>query len=194
VVLTIAVIVIFAFKMQIAALIARTKRLGARGLETFETHPAQPREEKKGVEDFFRGFDNPLLLEAEELILQDLKQRHIETPEGRERALIRSLASTNIVLHFERVYNAIWASQVSSLRFLNSREDGADSSELVPFYESGKAGYPVWYANHPFQRWLEFLQVFNLVLCRDGRCHITVAGMEFLKYLVASRKPGPPHG
>jgi hypothetical protein len=194
VVLVIALTIIFLFRPQIAELITRTKKLGKGGIETFETQPSQPTEEKKGVEEFFRSFDSPLLLEAEQLILKDLKERKIETSGDREKTLVRLLASTNIILHFERVHGIIWASQLACLRYINPRNQGADVAEITPFYEMAKAEYVAWYDGYPFERWLGFLQSFNLILERDSRLFITVFGREFLKYLIATGKAGPYHG
>jgi hypothetical protein len=194
VVLVIALTIIFLFRPQIAELITRTKKLGKGGIETFETQPSQPTEEKKGVEEFFRRFDSPLLLEAEQLILKDLKERKIETSGDREKTLVRLLASTNIILHFERVHGIIWASQLACLRYINPRNQGADVAEITPFYEMAKAEYAAWYDSYPFERWLGFLQSFNLILERDSRLFITVFGREFLKYLIATGKAGPYHG
>ena len=194
VVLIIALVGIFAFRAQIAALISRTRKLGKAGLETFDAQPAQPTEEKKGVDEFFRSFDNPLVVEAEALIAKDLRDRKIETPADREKALVRALAVSNLIQHFERVHGAVWASQLACLRYLNPRDEGADIAELSPLYEAAKADYPSWYENQSFERWLGFLRVFNLILERDSRVFITVAGREFLKYLVAVGKAGPYHG
>ncbi len=186
-------VALFLFRAPVSALIGRTKKVGKGGLEIFENQPAQPTDEKKGINEFFRGFDSPLLVEAEQLILKDLKDRKIEGPDDRERALVRSLASTNTVLHFERVYGLLWASQLTCLRYLNSRDQGAEVIEIVPFYELAKAEYPNWYENYSFERWLAFLRSFNLVGGSDLHVFITVAGREFLKYLVATGKAGPYH-
>ncbi len=192
--LIIALVAILVFRSQLGALIQRTKRVGKTGLETYETQPSQPADEKKAIDDFFRTFDNPLLLEAEQHTLNDLKERKLESSSDREKALVRSLASVNIILHFERVHGAIWASQLALLRFLNSRDSGADVTELVGFYEMGKKDNPGWYENYPFDRWLGFLQSFNLVTKQNSHFFITVAGREFLKYLVAAGKSGPFYG
>jgi hypothetical protein len=194
VVLIVTLVALLLFRAPFAALITRTKKVGKSGLETFDSQPPQPTEEKKGVDEFFRSFDSPLLVEAEQLIIKDLKERKIEASADREKTLVRALASTNIVLHFERVYGVLWASQLACLRYLNPREEGTEVTEVVPFYELGKAEYPSWYENYPFDRWFGFLRSFNLVLERDSHVFITVAGREFLKYLVATGKAGPYHG
>lgn len=194
VVLIVALVAIFLFRVEMRALIERTKKVGKGGIETFENQPAQPTGEKKAIDEFFREFDSPLLVEAEQLILTNLKDRKIEDAGDRGKALVRSLASTNILLHFERAYGSLWASQLACLRYLNPRDQGAEVTDIVPFYELGKAAYPIWYENYPFDRWLGFLHSFNLVGGHDAHVFITVCGREFLKYLVAAGKGGPYHG
>lgn len=189
-----ALVALFLFRAPLAALIHRTKSVGKTGLETYEAQPAQPGDEKKAIEEFFKTFDNPLILESEDLIQKDLKQRKIESPSDRERVLIRSLASTNIILHFERVHSLIWASQLALLRFLNARDDGADVSHAIGFYEMGKKEFPAWYESYPIDRWLGFLESTNLIARHDSRIFISVGGREFLKYLIAVGRPGPLYG
>ncbi|MGH6635398.1 MAG: hypothetical protein ACRED0_04445, partial [Gammaproteobacteria bacterium] len=53
VIVVIALVVIFTFRAEIAALIGRTKKVSKAGIETFESQPAQPADERKGVEEFF---------------------------------------------------------------------------------------------------------------------------------------------
>lgn len=192
--LIVALVVLFLFRAELAALITRTKKVGKGGIETFEGQPPQATEGKKGVDEFFRSFDSPMLLEAEQLVLDDLKNRHIEAASDREKTLIRALASTNLILHFERAHGNLWASQLACLRYLNSRDHGAEFTEIVPFYELAKAEYPGWYENYPFDRWFGFMRSLNLANEKDSIVFITVAGREFLKYLVAAGKAGPFHG
>jgi hypothetical protein len=79
-------------------------------------------------------------------------------------------------------------------RFLNARDEGGQISELTPFYEAAKMIYPLWYRNYPFEGWIGFLESSKLILLRESRFFITIAGREFLKYLVGTGKTGPFHG
>lgn len=185
-------IALLIFRSPITALIGRIRKVGKEGLETFEHQPTPPSVQKKGAEEFFRSYDNPLLLEAEEAIEKDLRQRSIEGAD-REKALRRALATANITQHFERTYSVLWASQLTCLRFLNPR-DGVDRAELHPIYEAAKAQYPALYTDYSFDQWLGFLQRMTMVFERGSRWYITVGGREFLKYLIATAKPGPFHG
>lgn len=194
VVLILGLVTVFLFRTQFSAFIGRTKKVGKGGIETFENQPTQPTNEEKGIEEFFRGFDSPLLVEAESLILKDLGDRKIEGSGDREKALVRSLASTTIVLHFERVYGLLWASQLACLRYLNPRDQGTQVTDIVPFYDLARATYQSLYENYSFERWLAFLRISNLVREVDSHVFITVGGREFLKYLIATGKAGPYHG
>lgn len=194
VVLIIALFCIVLFRGELGVLISRTKKVSKGGIETFESQPPQPMEEKKGADEFFRSFDNPLLLENEKSIFDDLKARHIDSAADREKTLVRALAAHQIVLHFERASGSLWASQLACLRYLNSREQGVEKAEIVQFYETGKAQYPGWYANYSLEQWLNYLRTFNLLGDRGSVVFITVAGREFLKYLVASGRSEPLYG
>lgn len=195
VVLVLGLVALLLFRGPIAALIGRTRKVGKTGLETFAEQPTQPAgEEKAGVDAYLRTFDSPLLVEAENLILKDFKDRKIDAAPDRERALVRALASTRLVLRFEITHKIIWASQVTTLHLLNSRTDGMQEDEVLPFYEAAREAYASWYVDYPFDRWLGFLQQFGLILRKDSRCLISVAGREFLKYLVATGKSGPFEG
>lgn len=181
------------FRAQVANLIARTRKVGKGGLETFEAQTPE-KETSKGAEEFIRAFDNQLLVGIESSIQRDLETRKITTPADRERTLTRALAAAQIALHFERLSRAIWASQLELLRFVNSRQDGVPLAELMFFYERAKSAYPDWYEAYAFDAWWGFLQSFNVVAVQDSRAFITVAGREFLKFLVDTGKAGPYHG
>jgi hypothetical protein len=148
----------------------------------------------ESVAEFLRSFDNPMLLEGEQRILADLRQRRIEAPADREKALIRSLAATSTLLHFERIHKTIWAGQLTCLRALNTRIDGLAPEEIRPLYETAKAEYPGLYENYPFEAWMGFLERHGLLRHQNARAFITVEGREFLKFLVADGRYGPTHG
>jgi len=71
---------------------------------------------------------------------------------------------------------------------------GAQISEVTPFYEAAKVTYPLWDQNYPFEGWIGFLEASNLILLRESRILIRIAGREFLKYPVGTGKTGPFHG
>lgn len=191
--LILGLVFLLKFRAELASLIGRTQKFG-KGLVDFEGQQAQPKDDHKAVEEFLKTFDNPMVVENEKLILKGLEEKKITNPEDREKALLRSLAATGVVLHFERAHSSIWASQLGGLHFLNPRAEGADVSELVPFYDQAKAQFPPLYENYTFAQWLGFLELQSLIAKKDTRVYISVAGREFLKYLVAAARVGPYYG
>lgn len=195
VVLSLGVLFIIVFRRPIADLLGRTRKVGKGGLETYDNAqlPA-PTDTRTEVEKFLRTYDNPLLLEQEGSIRMDLKNRKLDAPADSQQVLIRALAGTQILLHFERVFSAIFASQVAILNFLNSRPEGASLDDLRPFYEDARTRFPAIYRESDFESYLGFLQSFQLLDISQGAVSIKPAGREFLKWLVENGKAGPFHG
>ena len=163
-------------------------------METYDGQTTQKGDETKGLDEFLHSFDSPILLEVEQGVLNDLKTRKIESPEDREKALVRALAASNVAIHFERAANSIWASQLAYLRFLNSSGLNTDIAGAVTFYDQAKYQYPEFYEDYDVDRWLGFLREFKLVGQENSKIFITIAGREFLKYLIALGKPEPLYG
>ena len=182
------------FRSPLVTLLNRAKKLSTTGIETFDTPLPQQIDDKRGIDEFLRTFDNKLLVEAEEVILNDLKERKIEAAKDRETALVKSLASSHIRLYFETTYGWIWASQVALLRILNPRGDGIQKQEIRFIYDDAKAEFPQLYQANSFDQWLAFLVSAKFITGDGDRVAITIAGREFLQYLVATGKAGPFNG
>lgn len=191
--IVIAIVAMVLFRSQLGALISRTKSVGKGGIETFDQRAPQLTNERKGLEEFMRSFDNPLLVEGEQRIVADLQARGIQGPEDREKALVRALAAANATLHFERAHAAIWASQLTLLKALNAGP-GLSHAEVRPIYEAAKAAYPQLYQNYTFENWLGFLERFELAQIQNNRIVVTMVGREFLKFLIATARYEPTHG
>jgi hypothetical protein len=178
----------------VASILQKTKKVSITGIEAQENPPPPTPDERQAVETFFRSFDNPLVREQEDVIVEDLRKRRVEAPHDKERALLRSLALTQIILHFERVNNTIWASQHQLLRYLNERTAGATEEEVRAFYDTAKATYAAIYEHYAYERWLDFISSHRLIARNNDRFFISVAGREYLQYLIAAGKSAPSFG
>lgn len=130
-------------------------------------------------------FDNALVVEQEEILKNLMKEINPASVEEKEDILYREVAINQISLTFEKVYYAIYGSQIKTLQFLNETPDQfASGSALKVFYDSAKSDYPEFYQSYGFENWTNFLIETVLVL-REGKMYgITVRGHEFLKYLL----------
>ena len=192
-VIVICIVGFLIFRAQIANLINRTKKVGKAGLETYEMQTAEA-EKKRGVDEFFKSFDNRLLVDIETEIARDLEARNINDLGEKVKTLTRALAAGHIAFHFNDLLNTIWSSQLKMLRFINSRSEGVLLETLKGYYDSGQEQFPQLYESYSFDSWFGFLVAFKVVNLQDGRVRITLAGREFLKFLVETGKPEPIYG
>lgn len=185
----------FVFRQQISGILQRTKRIGKGGLET--SVPSQQIEEDKDndpLSEFLSTFDNPLVKDQEARILSDLDSRGLTDQRAAQRALVRSLASAQIRLHFEQVIRLIWGSQIAALTYLGTRFAAVPAEEVKPLYDRGAQQFPDLFENYPFEGWLNFLLGKHLISKEDGNIILTLVGREFLKWRIEIQEAGPFHG
>jgi hypothetical protein len=177
------------FRTRINQLLERVIKVGPKG---FEAAPPVKQGAGTGLvlvapsaaDKLLEEFDNKLLVEAEKVITDFLDNHHVAEPE-RQKVLIRYLAAVSISQRFERTWYWIWGSQLKMLDALNSiKPNGLSAESLNKFYENGKNTSPELYTNYTFDQWLTFLKTWVLVREDNGIIRITLAGEEFLKYLV----------
>ena len=183
------------FRPQIRDLINRITRVSRKGIDTPE-HPqlSSPEDASTALEEFMDSFANPLLLDQERTVNADLEKRGLSDPVAARAALARTLAGSQILLHFERAHNTLWGSQTALLTALNGRPDGVTPEEAQVFYETGKSDFPQMYTEYAFDAWLGFLLSTLFVDDEGERLKITLAGREFLKWRLDGGRVGPDVG
>jgi hypothetical protein len=143
------------------------------------------------ADELLKSFDNQLLVEQEKLISDFLSEQRVVDSRERERVLTRYLASSYLVSRFEAVYMGIFGSQLQAIQMLNQKPGVGMPTEAVEgWYKVGVAGYPELYGkngeHYAFGQWLSYMYRWTLVTMVGTTVHITVAGQEFLKYIVQS--------
>jgi len=193
--LVFGLIALLLFRPQLKAMLERSKKIGPSGWEGQEPPqlPAPPKEDQS-AQEFFRSFENALVREHEERIRTDMSARKLETPADREKALLKSLALTQIGTRFELAYRGVYASQLALLVHLNAHPDGLPASALQSFYEDAAKAFPFLYENYSFDGYLSFLESYGLITRVHDMVHMSLAGREFLKYIVDTRKALPTFG
>jgi hypothetical protein len=186
---------IIIFSPQLKALLNRTGKITKLGWEAQEPQQLPPPPStSSAVAEYLRAFENDLVREQEGRVRADLEVRKITSLTDREHLLIKTLATYQIGLHFERVYNAIYGSQVALLAHLNARPAGETEGGVKPFFDNAKASFPHVHENSDYESYLGYLQASTLVERNAGVVTITLVGREFLKYLVDARKAIPTFG
>jgi len=130
--LVLGLVGMFVFRTPLSQLIGRTQKIG-KDLLLAGPHaqPTLPQDDKTAVDEFLRSYDNALLAEQEQAIRDDLAKRGIAAKPDIEKVLLRALAATQILAHFERTYSIIWDSQLALLRHLNTLDEGMSEDDIV---------------------------------------------------------------
>lgn len=131
-------------------------------------------------------FDSPTLREQEAFIQTELKTRGVAGDEA-VKVLTRHLAANQISLYYEQLNAALWGSQISLLRVLNSSATGETSKILRHFYDSAAVNYPDVYSQYSFENYMKYLVNARLIIEQEeGRYLITELGRDFLIYLACT--------
>ncbi len=183
-VLIVGVVFIVLFRKPIERLLDRTKKIGTTGLDASTAAQETSIERTpSGAQELLARFENDLLLEQENAIRQELNNRRVDDPVERERVLVRHLAATYIYGRFERTYHLIFGSQILMLQDLNAAGI-LHRDNVKSHYDMACILSPEFYANYSFDQWLHYMVSQTLVLVDGDNVTITVAGREFLKFLI----------
>lgn len=192
---TVIVLSIFAmllFRSELKNFFSRLHEVG--WMKLLAHPPTVPQEAKEiipkpsNVDALLKGFDNKMLVDFEDVIIEILKQNEINSSADRERYLIRHLASAWVTQFLEYVYNTIFGSQIQALQILNQNPTGLPVQLVKMWYDVGKAGLPEVYENWSFENWLNYLETSMLISVSGESVQITAFGNEFLRYLVQNQK------
>lgn len=179
----VALVVIFQFKKPLERLVDRISKITPKGVEA--TAASQETAiEKKGAEELLAQIERtPLLAEREDIIRRELDFRRIDSPAERERVLLRHLAAAYLYSYFTNCHQAIFGSQLSLLRDLNASSPMKKGTART-YYDLAVVMSPDFYDGSNFDQWLNFLAGRTLVRVDGDDLNITVAGREFLKFMI----------
>jgi len=186
VVFILGIITIITFKKSIERLIDRTQKVSKSGLETSQTiQIIGDKHTLSKAEQLLKEFDNALIVKMEHEIVEWLEKAEVKSSDEREKVLIRYLAGLTVTALFEKVYSLIYGSQIGVLQFLNSAgSKGVEINFIQPWFEQAAAREPEWYSGDTPDRWLSFLEVYQLITKTNTNIVITLEGREFLKYII----------
>ena len=101
---------------------------------------------------------------------------------------MKNLASCQIALNFERIYQSIFKSQFDALEMLNSNAEGISINELKTLYEQAKNNYPKAYINFSFENWFYFLTINDLVLQKQDKWYAADKSKAFVLYVIFQQR------
>jgi len=133
----------------------------------------------------------PLLPSAAALIPQVRAAPRFQEANDAQRIerLLNTVAFLAFAADAERVEGQIWASQLALLEYLNAAEAGDVLANLkARFYDPAAARFQPMFVNYPFESYLNFLRVTELIEFQGDRAVITQRGRDYLAWRVQARK------
>lgn len=135
--------------------------------------------------------DNPALSTMVNTVRSNERYRTLASGKDREELIIYDFARVLINYAFDTIEHSIWASQLAILEHLHSRPLGETLQELERlYYAPAAARFPEWFANYPFQRYLQFfLRPLILLRIEGDRAMLEADGVAYLRWRLEQRKP-----
>lgn len=184
------IIALLAFRSQLTSLVGRITKVGRDGISISATAETDQERVASSADQLLNAFaNNPLLLEREQLIQNDLAA--VPDNESRIAILTRHLAATQIGYLFEFVNARIWASQINFLNALNHNSSGLNIEDVKPYIEIAAGGHADILESMSVEEYTQMLIANNLVQRTGNTFWLTGTGREFLVFLVHNPHTGP---
>lgn len=192
--LAIGVVAIIAFRTPLGSVIGRLKKVKAPGIEAEATEQAQAQTQGHSA---MVGPTGQLMTSSaanDSMVSELLKERAkailgdpvvTSTPQGdaRDDLLAKHLASFQVAVGFERIYQHIFGSQIQAVRLAN-RHVGVSLQDLNKLFVDADVADDTY----GFENWLNYIREYAQFVTVDSDVVIaTELGREFLKYLVQMR-------
>lgn len=194
----VCLVIIYTLKSPISNLIRRITKIGydKAGIIAESSNLQSENKENNPIErlskgstneniDNFLSLFNPLTItEYENAVKKETNLDNYTTPEEREYVLFRYSQAIYLIMHFNKIYELIFGSQIKLLQVLNGslREN---SNSLKRFYDTARDKYFTTYDNYSYEQYLSFLFNYRLIMQEsDGNIKITILGRDFIKYIV----------
>lgn len=195
---TVCLFTLFIFRKSIIDLISRITGIGSDKVRVdLESRSGQKVDDKKNPIDSLSGKSSNENIEKaiglfskstvdlfSNAIKEETELESIETAEDREQTLFRYSQALYLLYHFNKIYSAIYGSQIRILQILNG--SNLETKETVKFlYDFAKDRNPEYYMNYSYDQYLNFLESYDLIsLDTNRKISITLLGRDFLKFII----------
>ena len=159
------ILFLFLFRPQIGLAISKIRSVSKDGVSMdAELTPQTQDERSTSILQHIEIEKTVLLDEVENAIFSDLKTRNLDHESDTTKVLVRNLAVTQINLEHEKIYNAIFGSQIRLLKALNEVSgSGRPESYLSDFYAFTKENNADEFSNWELEDYLSFLRGSALI-------------------------------
>lgn len=197
---SVGLIVLFVLKKPIVDLFARIRKIGSDRVAVEVDSPNKQKVDdneepinliaglsnNEKIENALKLFDQSTLELFSNAIKNETNLEAITNSDDREKTLFRYSQALYIILHFNKIYNAIYGSQLRILQILNgSTKETTKSMKFL--YDIARDHHPKFYENYDYHQYLNFLKSYDLItIGSSDKLDITIIGRDFLKYVIES--------
>lgn len=171
---------------QIAKLIPRTTEASPTGFKFGDAAARQDAAPAVGPGEAVKPLDIPpatrMIGVIEKRILSDLT---VVDSGKRVEVLTRLLAQARLMASHERVFAAIFGSQLNVLQRL-AREGALSAAVVRDYYQLVQSTFGDAHRDRPFEMWIGYLARQQLLTLTEERIEITDLGRDFLDYIAAA--------
>jgi len=186
IVVTLGLAALVMFWRPLVAMLGRVRAIGGGRvlIDPANQVAPPPPDPQAEAEAIMRLLDDPVLVETETALRQELRQRNLLGPESIQ-VLIRLVARQQVNLQFNDIYHRIFGSQLRALHHLNTNPGPQERLAIEFFHTQAAMASPQFYRHFSFETWLSFLRTQGLIVSHPNeRIELSVRGRSFLTYLV----------
>jgi hypothetical protein len=169
---------VYLFRHALQELLPRLRKAGPTGIE-LEVQQTAVVSKWTGELKQLPGLTRTPPIEALEKTLH--AQLEFTRMDERTDLLVNRLAVAQLTSVFERVYGAIFGSQIAGLRALTNAGGSVTNADALKYFSEIKSTKSELMIE--FGAWLEFLRAFGLIKIENEKISITDLGRDFLLYL-----------
>jgi len=183
----VALICFFSVRKPLVDLIKRLTKVNIAGNSIEANQPQAIQNTGKeltisNVDKELSYFSQEAVTQFDSYVKNESKFMELATDADKIDRLLKYSTIIYIKSTFESIYSVIFGSQIQLLQRLNSFPEETYES-LERFY---KSGFPD--KDYSYDNYLLFLYKYNLIIDNNGKIHITIMGVDFLKFIVANNK------
>ncbi len=178
------------FRKAMTNLISGIKSVSKDGITVNQTNIDLQMEDKKKqtINELLSIESSPITQEIEKSINEELKTKGLNIEGDAVKVLLKHLAATQLELDFERIYNAIFGSQIHLLKKLNENSGTGRPIQFVDeFFLNVKNTFEE-FNDWNREKYCQFLIGSSLIILENNSFNITIKGNEFLTWIMKRGK------
>lgn len=179
------------FRRQMAALLDRTTSVGKEGLKASPPtgQITQEIDKVRQAHELVEALTSPVIREREEAIRKELKDKGLDDSSQAVDVLIRYLATTQLLITFERLYRIIFGSQIFLLKAANENRSGLHDQFVRDHFAHVRRMFVSAFEQWTVENYIHFLLNEQLMLKEGEFFRITNLGVHFLEWMTRIGAP-----